>query len=163
MNLYELTNEYINIQNMTDDPEIDEQMILDTLESIECEIEEKADNYTRLIKQLESDNLTLEKYIDSATTKKKRKENLIKSLKERLLFAMNLIDKKEIKTELFNIKIANNGGKNPIKIANEEDVPDDYKKIVRIIDTEKIRTELENGATLPFAEMLARGQHLTIK
>ena len=41
-NIYELTNDFLQLLNMLEDEEIDEQVIMDTLESVEYEIEEKA-------------------------------------------------------------------------------------------------------------------------
>ena len=52
-NLYQLTNDYETVLNMLYDEDADEQMILDTLEAIEGEIEDKADNYAKIIKELE--------------------------------------------------------------------------------------------------------------
>ena len=49
-NLYQLTSNYETVLNMLYDEEIDEQMILDTLEAIEGEIEDKADGYAKIIK-----------------------------------------------------------------------------------------------------------------
>ena len=53
-NLYQLTNNYEQVLNMLYDEDVDEQMILDTLESIEGEIEEKADGYAKIIRELEA-------------------------------------------------------------------------------------------------------------
>ena len=53
--LYELKENYKQIASMLYEEEIDEQCILDTLESIEGEIEEKADNYAVIIKELLGD------------------------------------------------------------------------------------------------------------
>lgn len=70
-NLYQLTNNYETVLNMLYDEDADEQMILDTLESIEGEIEDKADNYAKIIKELESkrDSRKAEakRLLDSAT------------------------------------------------------------------------------------------------
>ena len=53
-NLYQLTNNYETVLNMIYDEDVDEQMILDTLEGIEGEIEDKADGYAKIIKELET-------------------------------------------------------------------------------------------------------------
>ena len=42
-NIYELTSNYDHLLNMLYDEDVDEQAILDTLESIEGDIEDKAD------------------------------------------------------------------------------------------------------------------------
>ena len=52
--LYKLTAEYEQLLNMLYDEDIDEQMIIDTIESKESEIEDKADNYAKIIKELEA-------------------------------------------------------------------------------------------------------------
>ncbi|MBO1683294.1 siphovirus Gp157 family protein, partial [[Clostridium] scindens] len=52
MRLYELTEQYDGVMNLLYDGETDEQTILDTLESIEGEIEDKADNYAKIIKNM---------------------------------------------------------------------------------------------------------------
>ena len=54
-NLYELTKNYETVLNMLYDEEIDEQMVLDTLESIEGDIEDKADGYAKIIKELKQE------------------------------------------------------------------------------------------------------------
>ena len=50
MKLYELKENWKQVQEMLYEEEIDEQCILDTLESIEGEIEDKADSYAMIIR-----------------------------------------------------------------------------------------------------------------
>lgn len=54
-NIYELTGQFLQLLDMLEDEEVDEQVIMDTLESVEYEIEDKADGYakiTKLLKQM---------------------------------------------------------------------------------------------------------------
>ena len=53
--LYELTDQYQSIMNMLYDGETDEQLVMDTLESIDGEIEDKADNYAKIIRMMLAD------------------------------------------------------------------------------------------------------------
>ena len=46
--IYELTGEYLELMDMLEDEEIDEQTIIDTLEALDGEIENKADNYAKI-------------------------------------------------------------------------------------------------------------------
>ena len=48
--LYEIAEQYKALEVMLYDGEADEQLIFDTLEGIDMEFEEKADNYAKLIK-----------------------------------------------------------------------------------------------------------------
>ena len=47
--LYELTNDFLTVYGMIDEG-YDEQVILDTLEAIEGDIEVKAEGYAKLIR-----------------------------------------------------------------------------------------------------------------
>ena len=55
MKLYELTEQYEMLQEMMYDPEVDEQVLHDTLEAIWGEIEEKADGYAKIIFSMKAD------------------------------------------------------------------------------------------------------------
>jgi hypothetical protein len=52
--LYELSNEYLSIQNKLIEAEFDEQVIADTLESMSGELEVKAENVGKFILNLEA-------------------------------------------------------------------------------------------------------------
>ena len=54
MRLYELAEQWDAVFNMMEDGETDEQVIFDTLQSIEGEIEDKADNYAKMIRNLQA-------------------------------------------------------------------------------------------------------------
>ena len=54
------------------------------------------------------------------------------------------IEKPQIKTDLRTIKLAGNGGVQPLKVI-EEKVPDSYKQVILKTDNEKIRKALESG------------------
>lgn len=160
-NLYQLTNNYETVLNMLYDEDADEQMIFDTLESIEGEIEDKADNYAKIIKELESkrDSRKAEakRLLDSATVF----DNRIKALKNNLYNAMKTTGKTKFATDLFSFNIAKNGGKQSLTIDGE--VPEEYTKTTVENDTDKIRQALEEGKELAFAHLEPRGESLRIK
>lgn len=51
--LYELTNDWLMLMEMAEDPDIEEDVFMDTLEGLDGAIEDKADGYAKLIRQLE--------------------------------------------------------------------------------------------------------------
>ncbi|MGN1300546.1 MAG: siphovirus Gp157 family protein [Clostridia bacterium] len=160
-NLYQLTNNYETVLNMLYEEDVDEQMILDTLEGIEGEIEDKADNYAKIIKELESkrDSRKAEakRLSDSATVF----DNRIKALKNNLYNAMKTTGKTKFATDLFSFNIARNGGKQSLTIDGE--VPEEYTKTTVENDTDKIRQALEEGKELAFAHLEPRGESLRIR
>lgn len=160
-NLYELTSNYDKVLNMLYDEDIDEQMILDTLESIEGEIEDKADNYAKIIKELEAKANARKEEAKRLTSTAKTFENRAKALKSNLFNAMKETGKTKFATNLFSFNIAKNGGKQSLTIDGE--VPEEYTKTITENDTDKIRQALESGENLPFAHLEPRGERLSIK
>ena len=144
-NLYQLTNNYETVLNMLYDEDADEQMILDTLETIEGEIEDKADNYAKIIKELEAKQSARKEEAKRLTESAKVFENRVKALKSNLFNSMKATGKTKFATDLFSFNIAKNGGKQPLTIDGE--VPEEYTKAVIENDTDKIRQALENGET----------------
>ena len=160
-NLYQLTNNYETVLNMLYDEEVDEQMILDTLEGIEGEIEDKADGYAKIIKELETKKNARKEEAKRLTESAKVFENRVNTLKQNLFNTMKSTGKTKFATDLFTFNIAKNSGKQPLTI--DGDVPKEYTKTVFENDTEKIRADLEAGKKLPFAHLEPRGESLRIK
>ena len=160
-NLYQLTNNYETVLNMLYDEDADEQMILDTLEAIEGEIEDKADNYAKIIKELEAKQSARKEEAKRLTESAKVFENRVKALKSNLFNSMKATGKTKFATDLFSFNIAKNGGKQPLTIDGE--VPEEYTKTITENDTDKIRQALDEGKELPFAHFEPRGESLRIK
>lgn len=159
--LYELTNNYEQVLSMIYDEDVDEQMILDTLESIEGEIEDKADGYAKIIKELEVQRDARKAESKRLSDSAKVFDNRVNSLKQNLFNAMKQTGKTKFATDLFTFNIAKNGGKQALTI--DGDVPEEYTKTIIENDTDKIRADLEAGKELPFAHLEPRGESLRIK
>lgn len=160
-NLYQLTNDYENVLNMLYNEDIDEQMILDTLEGIEGEIEDKADGYAKIIKELEAKRDARKAEVKRLTESAKVFENRVNVLKQNLFNTMKQTGKTKFATDLFSFNIVKNGGKQALTI--DGDVPEEYTKTITENDTDKIRQALENGENLPFAHLEPRGESLRIR
>lgn len=160
-NLYQLTNNYETVLNMLYDEDADEQMILDTLEAIEGEIEDKADNYAKIIKELEAKQNARKEEAKRLTESAKVFENRVKVLKSNLFNSMKATGKTKFATDLFNFNIVKNGGKQELTIDGE--VPEEYTKTIIENDTDKIRQALDEGKKLAFAHLEPRGESLRIK
>lgn len=160
-NLYQLTNNYEQVLSMIYDEDVDEQMILDTLESIEGEIEDKADGYAKIIKELEVQRDARKAESKRLSDSAKVFDNRVNSLKQNLFNAMKQTGKTKFATDLFTFNIAKNGGKQALTI--DGDVPEEYTKTIIENDTDKIRADLEAGKELPFAHLEPRGESLRIK
>lgn len=147
-NIYELTGQFLQLLDMLEDEEVDEQVIMDTLESVEYEIEDKADGYAKIIKALETDVDGIQKENDRLTSRKKTYENRIKWLKQNLEMCMRATGKKKFTTDLFSFNIQKNGGKRKLTIdVDVENIPEEYRiKQPDAVNGDKLREYLkENG------------------
>lgn len=161
--LYSLSDEYVQLMDLaiSTDPE-DEQAFSDTLEGLTAVINTKMDDYAVVMTHLKGRSDLIQAEIDRLKAMQQTIDNHEKRMKAALLYVMTeKLNQRKITTDFHTFTICKNGGKQPMEIT--EDVPDNYKRVVYEIDTEKIRKELEAGATLPFAHLEERGEHLRIK
>lgn len=171
--LYELTGEWIALMEMMEDEECAESVIIDTLESINYEIEDKADNYAKIIKTFKNDIKGIDDEIKRLSDRKlgfeKRIEWLMKNLEE----CMRVTGKTKFKTNLFSFNIQKNGGKRKLVVdVSVDDLPEEYKvKQPDKPNNDQIReylkekgVENENGSiTCEFAHLEPQGENLRIR
>lgn len=171
--LYELTGEFLQLMDMLEDEDSDEQIILDTLEGIDFEIEQKADGYAKIIKSLENNIDGINKESNRLTNRRKTYENRILWLKQNLEMCMRATGKRKFTTDLFSFNIQKNGGKRKLVVdVDVEKVPKEYRvKQPDAIDGDSIRDFLkENGVegqdgsiNCEFAHLEPAGESLRIR
>lgn len=159
--LMELSREYLELLEIAQDPEVDEQILIDTIAGISGEIEVKAGGYVAVMNHLEGRAAMYEKEAERLTGAAKAYRKNRDRIKERLKYAMEQMHLEKIETDYNVIKIQKNGGVQPMEITGV--VPQNYKKVVLENDNEKIRKDLQAGVELTFAHLKERGTHLVIK
>ena len=159
MNLYELTDNYLKVLELIENGE---EGLEDTLESINDTIELKADGYARIIRNLEANAVALKTEIDRLTNRRRSIENSIDRLKENLKNAMIATGKEKIKTDLFNVTVANNPV--AVNVIDEKLIPEKYFKveIIRKLDKLSLRDAIKSGEEIQGAELM-QGKGLRIK
>ena len=164
MKLYEITEQYMQLLEFAEDPDVDPDVLADTMESIEGEFEDKADGYAKVIAQLEADAEAVKKEIDRLQGRKKAVEGNVKRIKENLQNAMILCDKKKFKTELFSFNIQKNA---PSVVIDETDIFKIPQEYIVFKDPEvnktAIRDALKAGVDLEGIAHLQQGESLRIR
>jgi hypothetical protein len=154
----------MQLMQMMEDPELDPQTLADTMEGIEGELEDKADNYARVMKNMEADLNGIKAEIERLSTRKKTIENNIKRMKEALQFSMETTGKTKFKTELFSFGIRKNA---PAVVMDEpyiENVPERFLKYSDpTINRLAIKEAIQNGEDLEGLAHLEKSTSLTIK
>lgn len=157
--LYDIESDFLALYELAT-TEGDEQAFLDTLEALKGELEVKAGGYVHVIKQLEMEADECDKVIDAFKAKKATRTNNVKRMKEALMQAMDIAGVDKLPAGEYTLKIARNGGVQPLVLG---EVPDSFMKVKLEPDTEKIRKALNDGEELDFAHLEERGRHLNIK
>ena len=160
--LYELGQEWERVYEMLLDPEIPEEAVFDTIESIEGVMDIKADSYAKIIKNMDGDVETIGAEIKRLQARKKAIENGQKRMKDALENMMRSTGRLKFKTALFSFGIQKNGGKLPLVFTKDQPVPAEWLK-PGDPDDEKIRKHLEAGNQLDFATIGERGESLRIR
>lgn len=164
MTLYELTNDYMNLLELAEDPDIDEQAFMDTLEGIEGALEDKAEGYAKVIRTLEGDAAACDAESKRLRNKKQTIENNIKRMKTALQYAMEVTGKTKFKTALFSFGIQ----KNPAAVVMDEAYIENIPERFLIpqdpqIDKKAIKEALKNGEDLEGLAHLEQTESLRIR
>lgn len=159
--IYEITADLQAIADMMDDPELDPQVLQDTMEALEGELEDKVDGYGKVIREVEAQKAALKAEIDRLTARSKAIDKNLDRLKEAVKQAMIATDKQKIKTALFTFSVA----KKPASVVIDKElneIPAFYQKVTYAVDKTKIKDALKAGEQLGFAH-LEQGEALRIK
>ena len=160
--LYELTAEYQSILEMAEDPEIDPDVLADTMEGLDYEIEEKADGYAKIIRQLMSDSEGYKAEISRLTARKQAVDNNITRMKQSLENAMIATNKRKFKTGLFSFNIQKNPAS--VVIDDESRIPKEYLiEQEPKIDNNKLKKDLKNGVDLAGVAHLEQSESIRIR
>lgn len=152
MTLYELTDDYRNLLEMAQNPDIDGQAIKDTLEAIQGDIEEKADGYAKVIKELSADTDKITAEIKRLTDRKNTIQNNIAYMKQSLTTAMTVTGNTKFRTDLFSFNIQ----KNPpaLVVDDEKAIPQEYLIPQEPkVDKKAIIDFLKGGNDVPYAHI----------
>lgn len=162
--LYELTGEFQALFEMLNDPEVEEQVIIDTLEGVEFEIEIKAENYAKIIKELEGYIEAIKVEMKRLSDKRSSFEKNIERLKSNLKEAMIATGKTKFKTDLFSFNIQKNGGAAPIIMdVDTAKLPDELVIYTEKPNLKAIGDYLKEHPNCEYAHFGERGESLRIK
>jgi len=145
----------------------------------EGEIDETIDQWLDEYQAKESEKIDaycyiINKYADIASEAKRladraaRYNKTVANLKERLKYYLETRGQEKMETSRFTVKVTANGGPLPIALTpglEVEDLPEDFIKVTKEPDMNKIREALilGNREIYPMAMFMPRGTHLRIK
>lgn len=163
--LYQITEAIDMVMAEFYNEEVDEQAIFDTIEALEMEFEDKADNYAKVYKTLKYDAEVIKMEIERLQLRLQSFENTAQRLKDTLEANMKQIGKAKFKTSLFSFGIQKNGGLQPLvlNVANVTELPKDYLIPQDPLPNNKRIRELLASERVPWAHLAPRGESLRIR
>lgn len=156
--LYDITGRYVELLNFAADGEVDDEIFADTLQGIEDELEDKAENYLRVIKELEvrkgaidGELEVIQKEVDRRKAHIATIDRHIARMKSDLCYAMGATGKKKIKTQNFSIWTQESS---EVNITDEANIPMEYYDVPEPkVSKKRIKEDLVNGKELTFAKL----------
>ena len=132
--LYQLTNEYRELENM----DLDADTLADTLESLEGEFDAKADAICHVLANLKGDIDTVQNEIMRLDKRADMIGDRIAWLKDYLRENMEKLDKKKIESAKFTILCV--AGRDKVNVTDESKIEDGY--FITIPESRKLDKKL---------------------
>ena len=159
MKLYEFTQNYLQLLENAE--EIDQDVLIDTIEAIKESVEDKAENIAKLVRSLEADAKTIKAEEERLAAKRKTLENNVSYLKKYLFEQLEAMGITKIKRPLFTIAIQNNPP--GVDVINSNYIPEAFWNHPEpVLDKKKILEFLKNGESVPGCE-IRRSRGLRIR
>ena len=147
--LHELRGQYLELFRLMEEGDVDAQVLADTIEGLEGEIEEKLQNYVIIINNLDSDIEAFKKEIARMSAQVKTWENHKSWLKGNAFDMMDIMGITKIKTEFNTLSIQNNPKSVVIDELDITKIPERYLKYKEPdIDKKLLKEDIEKGEDL---------------
>jgi len=152
--LYQIVGELRELTELADTEELPVEVIRDTLEGIEGELEVKATNIAKLTRNLDASAQAIREAARAMIERAERVERRADSIRAYLLWAMQAADIQKIECPEF--KIARR--KNPVSVVIDEwhELPDIFKvqkPSPLVPDKKAIKAAIDNGQKVPGAHL----------
>lgn len=149
--LYELSQNYKNLEELLDNPDIAEEVIKEALSELDEEWETKAENLAKLIKSLDVDVKGLKEEEQRLVARRKSLENRIAGLKTYIEDNMKAVGKDKIKGKVFTLAIQNNPPS--VEIVYDFMIPEKYFVVKKEIAKKEILNDFKQGIEVPGAQI----------
>lgn len=142
--LYELAQNYQNLMELLDNPEVPLDIIQKGLDEVGEELELKVENIAKVIKSIETDVSGFKEEEKRLVARRKSLEGKIGSLKSYIENSMQTAGKDKIKGKLFTLTIQKNAPS--LDISDEKKIPKKYYvKQDPVLDKKSLLEALKEG------------------
>lgn len=153
MTLYELNDQFLQLLELAEDPDVDPEVLDATMDALQGDFEAKADGYATVIATMKGNEALLKDEIARLTARKKTMENNRERMMRALENSMQLRGIKKFKTNLFSFGLQNNPASVVLDM-DPEDIPEEYLiPQPPKVDKTKIKDDIKAGRDIRFAHL----------
>lgn len=138
-NLYELATDYANLQDAFENDNLTREeleAILDAMEESRDDLRVKVDNTCRLLRNADGEIKKFKEEEARLAARRKALENKRRHVHDWLKSTLDLLNVKNVKTDLFHVSIVVNGHR--IVVVDESKIPEEFWKVKREPDKTKL-------------------------
>lgn len=159
--LYELSHQYREALEVLADADLPPEVVSDTLEGLQGDLQEKATNVARFFRSLEATADAMKEAEERMAKRRKAVLNRVEQMKAYLLHNMQACQIKKIDGPEFSLSVRDNPAS--VVILDPAELPPELmvEKVSHSPDKRAIKERIEAGEVVPGAR-LERGQSLRI-
>lgn len=164
--IYDLTAEYQLISEYMSDPDVTEEELEQALKALDENgqaIEDKADGYAKLIKELNAQSEAVKAEVKRLQDRKTKIDNGAKRLKLRLQEAMEVTGKTKFKTDLFSFNVKSNGIRSIDLDVPVDELPEEFVEVTRKPKNKDILKYIKETGDVSFAHPKKATKSLVIR
>lgn len=163
MKLYEISQQFAELQKLAEDDESMIEAVSDTMELITADFEEKAQAVVLVAKNMDANITAIDAELKRLTDKKKAIINRTDWLRNYLRNNMESTGISVIECPLFKITLSK--PTKQVSVDDESALPDDYVNVKTVVspDKRKILADLKAGIEIKGASLVDGTSRLTIK
>lgn len=160
LSLYQMADEYLSALQHLRESDIDDQTIADTLEGLEGELVQKAQNVAAFAMNMEAEADALKAAEKRLADRRRAIEKKSAKMREYLLMNMEKSGITEIKAidDTFRVRLM--AGRQSVVIDSDESIPKEYRRIKTIDEPDKVALAkaLKDGEDIPGASLVRKPQ-----
>lgn len=163
MRLYDISQQFLSIQELAENDESMIEAVADTMEGIAADFEQKGQAVVVIFRGMEADIDAIDSEMKRLSEKKKAIQNRVEWLRNYLRDNMAATGITKISCPLFNITLSE--AAKQVEVFDESALPDDYVTVKTVLspDKRKLLADLKEGVEIPGAMLVDGTRRLTIK
>lgn len=145
--LYELTEQYSNLMELLDNPEVPQEMLEESLNKINDQLDVKLENIAKVIKSIEVDAKGIRGEEKRLADRRRSLENRMDNLKEYVEGAMKATGAKKVNGKVFTLNIQKNALS--VEITDEKVIPEECFETEKKLVKKKVLEAHKEGREVP--------------